>query len=127
MSNFEELEERLRGERHTPPRPELRAEILAGVQRELHPVRWGRFAVAASLLIAALLAGRVREAGHRQRVAALLAARAGPRVERAIEELSPYLSSRQIKARFRLHARRESDLRWVTYMTALHERGRING
>ena len=126
MSDFDELEERLAREVPATPRPGLRDEVLARVHRELHPVRWGRFAVAAGLLIAALLAGRVREAGHRQRVAALLTARSGPRVERAIEELSPHLS-RALKARFRLRARRGSDLRWVTYMTALHEGGRING
>jgi hypothetical protein len=127
MSEFSDLEARLADQGPEDPRPDLRDELLGAVHRELHSIPLARFAVAAGLLIAALIGIQFEETGHRLRVAAILGRGSTPRVERAIGELAPYLSSAQLAARFRLDARRESDRRWARYMAAQFEAGANHG
>jgi hypothetical protein len=127
MSEFEDLEARLAREAPDAPRPGLRDEVLAGVQRKLHAPRWGRLAVAATLLLAAVLASRIEDTGHRQRVAAFETESVHPRVTRAFKDLSPFLTSNQMKIRLLLLTRRRSDLEWARYMTALQKAGGKHG
>jgi len=127
MSEFRDLENQLAQQTPAAPRPDLRDEVLGSVHRELRAVPLARFAVAACLLIAAVLAIQFEEFGHRLRVAAILSEGSNPSFERAVEELSPYLSSAPLKARLRLRARRKSDQRWASYMTARFEAGEDHG
>ena len=127
MSEFEDLEARLAREVPAAPRPGLRDEVLASVHRKLHPAPWGKLAVAATLLLAAVLASRIEDTGHRQRVAAFEAASVHPRVTRALKDLSPFLTSNQMKIRLLLLTRRKSDLEWARYMTALQQAGGRHG
>lgn len=127
MSEFKDIEERLVREPPAAPRPGLRDEVLRSVHRELRAVPLGRFVVAAGLLIAALLAMKIEEFGHRQRVAAILAEGADPRIERALQELTPFRLTGPLEVRLKLDARRKSDQRWAGYMTARFKAGADHG
>jgi hypothetical protein len=119
---MDDLEARLRAVPPPRPRPGLRDEVLGSVHRELHPAGWGKLALAASVLLAALLLGALQEAGHQRRKAALVADSVHPRVELAVRRISPWLESDSLTARLRLRVRRPSDLRWTNYLTARRER-----
>ncbi len=127
MSEYRDLEDRLARQIPSVPRSDLRDELLGRVHDRLRAVPLARFAVAAGLLIAALLASRFEEFGHRRRVEAILARGSNPRIERVMRELSPYPASEQLQARLRLETRRKSDQRWARYMMARFRAGEDHG